>query len=239
MTSTLDLPASKVGFQCVWTVKERRNGLWVPVLTKKNVITDYGLTSLSGSWTGMAPTSLYLVLEQNQTTVSANTLVGATSIQLAARVDKTGDTKIQLSVGTANEETATFSAVTGTGPYTYTVTALTKAHTAGDLAGRTPQQSDDMTKVSGELSYDTNVPNTRSQLVSAYTSGAGVYVYQFYFTGIQAIGRLFTVGLSDNADFGQGNLYSHLILNYDHSLPGGQQTTSDVEIDATLTGTNV
>lgn len=230
---------SGVNVVCIWTVKEKRGGLWIPVLRKKNVITDYGLSSLAAAWNGTAIPPLYIVLEQNQTTVNANTIIGATSIQTVAQAHLTGDTKIQLSVGTGNEETATFSAVTGTGPYTYTVTALTKAHTAGDFVARTPQQGDTMTKVASELSYDTSVPNTRAPITSGYSVSAGVFTYQFYFTGIQAAGRLFTVGMADNINFGSGNLYNHIILGYDHRIIAPATTTNDVEIDATLTATNV
>lgn len=233
---TQDYSVSKVGFACIWTVKEKQNGIYVPVLRRKNVITDYGLSSLAAAWNGTAIPPLYIILETLKTTVSASTIIGATSIQLAARVDQTGDTKIQLSIGTANEETATFSSVTGTGPYTYTVTALTKAHTAADKCARAPQQSDTMTKVTSELSYDLNTPNTRAPITASYSVSTGVYTYQFFFTGIQANGYLMSVGLADNANFAAGNLFAHLILNYDHTFV---TTGSDVEIDATLTATNV
>lgn len=228
-----------LAFECIWTVRERRDGLWIPVIRKKNIITDYGLSSLAAAWNGVVIPPLYVILEQNQTTVNASTIIGATSIQTVAPAHLTGDTKIQLSVGTANEETATFSAVAGTGPYTYTVTALTKAHTAGDFCARTPQQSDTLTKVAGEISYDPNFPNTRAPITSSYSVSAGIYTYQFYFTGIQANGRLFTVGMVDNTNFGSGNLFNHIILNYDHRIIAPATTTNDVEIDATLTATNV
>ena len=240
MTLTQDSLASKVGFACIWTVKEKRNGVYVPVLRRKNVITDFGLSSLAAAWDGVAIPPLYITLETKYGKVSgSNTIVGATSIQLDTAIHKTGDTKLQLSVGTANEETATFSAVSGTGPYTYTVTALTKAHTIGDYCARTPQQSDDLTKLFTELDYDSTAPGTRAPITSSYSSGTGVYVYQFYFTGIQAIGRLMTVGLADSASTGAGNLYAHLVLNYDHTITAPATTTNDVEIDAQLTATNV
>lgn len=239
MTLTPDFSLSKAGFSCIWTVKEKRGGIWVPVIRRKNTITDFGLSSLAAAWNGIAVPPLYIILEQNQTTVHANTTIGATSIQLDGIANLTGDTKIRLSVGTANEETATFSARSGTGPYTYTVTALTKAHTAGDLCARLPQQSDDMTKVPAELDYDTTVAGTRAPITSSYAVSAGIYVFQFYFTGIQANGRLFTVGMGDSATEGLGNLYNHIILGYDHRIIGPATTTNDVEIDATLTATNV
>lgn len=73
------------------------------------------------------------------TTLSANTLVGATTISVAANTGLTGSGTIALVLepGTATEEIATFTIpVTGTGPYTLTVAnggALKLAHTSAGV----------------------------------------------------------------------------------------------------------
>lgn len=242
MTLIRDSVLSKVGFYCEWVVKEKRNGLYVPVLRRKNIITNTGLTALAGSWSGTVTLPQYMVLESNQTTVFTTAAIGATSVTLTARVDQTGDTKLVLSAGTGNQETVTF---TGTptlsgGHYIYTLSAATtKTHTAGDFAVRQVLATDTMTNVSGEFSYDSTVSGTRNAFVSAYSPANAQYTYQFYFTGIQATQVIATVGLSDNVNVGAGSLYNHLVLGYDHTIPSGQSTTTDVEIDVTLTASNV
>lgn len=239
---TQDCSLSKLGFSCEWVVKEKRNGIYVPVLRRKNIVTNTGLTALAGSWSGTLTLPQYMVLESNQTTVFTTISAGATSVTLVARVDQTGDTKLVLSAGTGNQETVTF---TGTptlsgGHYIYTLSAATThTHTAGDFATRQVLATDTMTNVSGEFSYDTTVSGTRNAFVSAFSPGTGQYTYQFYFTGIQATQVIATVGLSDSQSVGAGNLFNHLVLGYDHTIPSGQSTTNDVEIDVTLTASNV
>lgn len=63
------------------------------------------------------------------TTLAANASASATSISVNGAIPN-GST-ITIEPGTGNAETRTVSAVTGTGPYTLTVAALTNAHTSG------------------------------------------------------------------------------------------------------------
>jgi hypothetical protein len=244
MTVTLDSPlSSRLGISCVWTVKEKdpKSGLYIPVLRRKNLFTNYGLQALSGALAGTYIAPQYLVIETGHSTLVGSYGAGVNLVTSVARVDQAGDTQILLSPKTANEETMTFSSVTPNGPnFDYHLTAnTTKAHTALDNVVRIPRAPDTMAGVVGEAAYDpTNFPGQRLPVVATYSPGAGQTTYQFYYTGIQANVFFALVGLADDIDIGQGNLHNHVALGYDHTIPGGFTSTSDLEIDATLTVVN-
>lgn len=232
--STGYLPMLKV--QCVWTVKERRSGLWVPVLTNKNTMTNYGLAALASAIGGGYNAPLYLVIDTDYTYLYTGASLGATSIQTHDRKDISGDTQLIIAPGTVTQETVTFSgAPTGSGPYTYTLTSgLLYNHNINEVVLRAPRASDDLTTVILEAQYDsTNAPNQRMQAASGYSSGAGNWTSQFYFTGSQALVKFMTLGLSETPTVGQGNLHNHVVLGYDHSGGG-----NDLEVDVSLTLTN-
>lgn len=200
------------------------------------VRTNYGLTALAAAVQGGYLPPLYLVLENNGSTLVAGINTGVTSFQTPARVDLTGDTQIVLSPGLPSQETVTFTAVTGTGPYTYTLSTGTfNVHALGDPVCRLPLASDTMTQVTGEIEYDpANAPGQRSQSVSGYSTGNGEWTMQFYLTGIQADSYIMTVGLSDSPVIGQGNLHAHLVVATNHVFVSAPSAT-DLEIDVPLT----
>jgi hypothetical protein len=221
-------------------VKEKQpSGLYVPVLTRYNTFTNYGLTQLAsviGGQPYIAPQ--YLAIEDNGTAItnSGGIAASATSCTAAANVIFSGDTLI-LGVGTANQETVTGVSVTGTGPYTYHFTACTKSHANGDLICRVPLQGDTIASLQSEQQYDSvNNPNQRMLSAAGYSTGTGVWVIQFYYNGAQAVSStaqyMTTVGLCDSISVGDGNLHDHVALGYDHS------SGSDVEIDVTITLAN-
>lgn len=200
------------------------------------VRTQYGLTALAAAVQGGYLPPLYLVLENNGSTLSAGINTGVTSFQTPARVDLAGDTQIVLSAGLPSQEVVSFSSVSGTGPYTYTLTAGTfNVHATGDPVCRMPLATDTMSQVSGEIEYDpANAPGTRTQAVSGYSTGVGEWTMQFYLTGIQADSYLMMAGLSDSPVLGQGNLHAHLILAVNHVF-SNPATATDLEIDVPLT----
>ena len=203
-------------------------------VTLPAVRTNYGLTALAAAVQGGYLPPLYLVIEDNGSTISAATAVGATSIQTVARVDLAGDSQLVLSPGLSTQETVTFSAVSGSGPYTYTISATTQAHAAGDPVCRMVLATDTMSQVVSEIQYDsTNAPNQRLQSVSGYSTGNGEWTMQFYLTGIQASSYIMTVGLSDSITVGQGNLHAHLIVATNHVFTS-LSTATDLEIDIPL-----
>ena len=218
-----------------WTIRERRSGLWVPVFEGHNLMTDYGLTALAGAFGGTYVPPLYLVIDdfsaqiQNTGTLS----IGATSVSLDRRVDEAGDTQIVLGSGSANEETVTFSAVSGGGPYVYTIAATTKTHAHLDYVVREPIQSDVLADIQDEVQYSpVAFPGKRVQSSGFFSSGTGNGTMQFFITGAQAIGRWETLGTSENDTVGSGNLHNHLVVGYDH-ISG-----NDTQIDISLTLTN-
>jgi hypothetical protein len=244
MTATLGLRhlPERVGVQCRWVVKERRNGLWVPVLERKNLLTDYGLTALSAAFAGGYVAPQYLVIDTNKTTLTATYAIGVNAVVAVARVDLVGDNQIVLSPGTVRQETVTFSSVTASGPnYSYNLSSpTTKAHNSGDYVVRAVKSADTMSTVISEAAYDpTYNPGMRQAVVSTYSPASGQTTYQFYFTGVQANVLFMTLGLADQQALGAGNLHSHVVLGYDHTITAPATSTNDLEVDATLSLTNI
>lgn len=240
MTPTQACSALRVN--CIWTVKERlwlpisRREIWKPVLTQKNTFTTNGLTQLASAISGSYVAPNYLVLNKNTTGLTNNQSPGDTSVTLNSRIDQAGDTQIVLSLGLANQEVVTFSAVnTVSGKYVYTLSSpLVSSHSAGDLVTRQPNANDTMSNITAEQQYDpTNAANSRLQSVAGYSAGPGNWVIQFYFVAQAAVFYISDIALADNITIGQGTLHNHCVLGYDHSAG-----TSDVEIDGSLTLTN-
>lgn len=228
---------SKLGLSCVWTVKERRSGIWVPVLRVKNIFTNTGLNALASAIQGAYVAPNFLVIDSAGAKLQNAYAPGATSIDTDVRVDLPGDTQLVLSPGTGQQETVTFTSVTGSGPYTYALSAPTaNTHGVNDYALRVPRVTDDMSSVISEQQYDaTNAPGQRMPAASGYNNGAiGEWTIQFYFTGAQAPVHFNTLGLADSSDIGAGSLHNHFILGYDHTTSG-----NDVEIDGSITIANL
>jgi hypothetical protein len=219
---------------CMWQVKEKdpKTGLYLPVLTRKNIFTNYGLTALAEAISGTYTAPIYLEIENNGTGITnvGGIASSATSCTAAADVLEAGDNTLILGVGTVNQETVTSVVVTGTGPYTYTFAACTKSHAQNDPICRVPLAGDTVSSLQSEWQYDaTNNPNQRMAATSGYSTGTGVWVAQFYYNGAQAIGNITTIGLCDSITVGGGNLHNHVALGYVHA------SSNDVEIDGTLT----
>lgn len=225
-----------IGAKVVWEVKERQGGLWVPKVKVKNVVTTYGVNALAGAPSGTYTPPLYLVINQASTTLNATYSAGVTSIVTAADPTLGGDTQLVLSVGTVNQETVTFNAKTGTGPYTFTLSSATaNPHNSGDLVTRAPVAGDTIASIASEAQYDpTNAPNQRLLQTANYSPGPGQNTMQFFFAGITATNVLFAqTGLADTLTVGTGNLHNLASLGYNHN------NTNDVEIDVTWTITGL
>jgi hypothetical protein len=201
-----------------------------------NTLTDAGLTNIAKGWAGQGSPPIYLVIDSYRGTIqNAGTLtIGSTSVTLDNAVHKAGDTSLILGVGTVNQETVTWSAVAGGGPYIYTIAATTKAHAHGDWAVRTPLQSDLLADIKTEQQYDAGAaPGLRMKASGVgYSQGVGNYVMQFFLTGSQAITQWITLGLADSVSVGAGVLHNHLAMGYDHQLG------NDVELDISMTISN-
>jgi hypothetical protein len=201
----------------------------------QGTLTAYGLSALASAVQGNYTPPLYLVIENNGSTLFSLVNLGDTTLETNARVDLTGDTQLVVGAGTTNEEVLPFSAVTGTGPYTYTLSsAATKSHAASDPICRLPLASDTMLQVQSEQQYDSvNDPGQRLKSVSGYASGSGQWTMQFFLTGIEASTFLMTIGLSDSPIIGQGNLHLHATYGKDHTYVqanGGVDLELDVPI---------
>lgn len=221
-----------------WTIKERdpRTGLFIPKLARRNKFTDYGLTNLAQSWMGQGTPPLYLVIDSWSASVqNANGLaVGATSVTLDQLAHKAGDTQLVLDVGGAGQEVVSFSAVSGSGPYVYTISATTNTHAHGALVVRQVLQSDTMSDIKSEVQYDSvAAPNARMKTSgSGYSQGTGNQVMQFFLTGSQALAEWVCLGLSETGTTGQGQLHNHLVFGFNH------QSGNDVEVDISLSLSN-
>lgn len=213
---------------CIWTVKERRGELWIPVLTRKNTVTQYGLTNLASAWSPTYTPPLYMVIDTASTFTTGSTAPGATTLPVNAQVDIAGDTQLVVDPGGANQETVTFSAYAAGN---YTVSAMVNTHASGVRVVRQVRSVDTLSTVVSEGAYDAvNDAGHRAFFASGYSGGTGNFVASYYFTATQANFRMMTVGLSENQAIGAGNLHNHLVLGYDHSGGG-----NDVEIDVSLT----
>lgn len=227
---------TKIGAAVHWVVKEREpgGGLWVPKRKFKNLLTTYGVTAFASAPSGTYTPPLYLVIDTASTTLNFSYGTGVTSIVTAADPTLGGDTQLILSPGSASQETVTFSSKTGTGPYTFNLTAGTaNTHNAGDLVVRAPTSADTVASVVSEAQYDpTNAPSQRLLQTANYSPASGQNTMQFFFAGITATNLLFAhVGLADTQTIGTGNLHNYAALGYNHN------NTNDVEIDVTWTVT--
>lgn len=219
-----------------WSIKQRKSGVWVPVWEGHNLMTEFGLTGLASAFGGLYDPPIYLVIDdfsasiQNVGTLSA----GATSVTLDERVDEDGDEEIVLGVGTANEEARPFSAVTGSGPYIYTISATAHDHAHGDLVCRQPMETDTIDSIQSEIQYSPIAfPGKRAiKSGNGFSSGTGNHVMSFFITGGQAIGTWMSLGTSESPNIGDGNLHNHLVVGFDH------EEGNDTQIDISLTLSN-
>lgn len=236
MTPSLDLQQLQASISHTWVFKERVNGEWVERSRKKNILTNYGLTAYSSAAGGVYVPPNYMVINQTYTTQNTATTAGATSVTLAANPTQMTDTTLVLSAGLAAQETVTFTAVSGTGPYVFTLSpAAVNAHGAGDKAARGVTPADLITIMAPEPDYDaTYAHGLRLQSTAGYSSGLGIYVLQFYFSGTQAQGLTFmTIGLADTPTQLTGNLHNILVQGYVNPATG-----NDLEIDVIINTTN-
>lgn len=216
----------------IWTIKEKRNGVYVPVLERSNVTTTYGLSNLAALGMGAGVLPQYLLVDNFFATLDAGVGVGVLSVTASQPVHSGGDTQIVLSGGALNQETVTFSAAVtnGDGSCTYTITATTQSHYVGDYVCRNPLASDIVSTIQTEMQVDPIVlPGNRLQFISGFPNGTGAYVTQFAITGTQAVGVIMTCGLVDTSGIGTGNLHNHVVYGYNH------QYGVDIEVDIQLT----
>lgn len=227
---------STITIEVGWLLKERKSGLWVPQIYRKNLVTTYGITALAGAPSGTYTPPVYLVIDTTSTTLAASYSPGVNSITTQTDPTIAGDTQLVLGVGLATQETVTFTAKSGSGPYTWTLSsATTNSHTSGDAVVRAPTSSDTITSVLSEAQYDpTYAAGLRAPQTANYSPGTGQNTMQFFIAGVQATNVYFAhVGLSETQSVGSGNLHNYAAFGYNHN------NTNDVEIDVTWTFTAV
>lgn len=236
MTPSLDLHylRHKIIPTVHWTIKERRDGLWVPIYEFDNLVTDFGLTALSSAPAGQYTPPTFLVIETSQTTMAATANAGVNSVQLTADPTIAGDTQLVLSVGLAAEEVVTFTTKTGTGPFTFALTAnLVNNHPSGDPVVREVTGVDTMASVLVEAQYDSTFDaGNRLPMTAAFSPGTGQNTMQFFMAGGTATNIFFAhVGLTEQRAIGAlgSNLHNYAHLGYNHN------NTNDLEIDVNYT----
>lgn len=221
-----------------WRERERKSGLIVAEKTFRNKLTTYGLTAIGSALSGAYTPPLWLAVENSFTYLTFGVSAGAISITTVADLHQTGDTQLTLGAGQSNQETVTFTSVTGTGPYTYALsTPLLHAHVATDpdWVVRTPQEGDSTGNLVGEAQYDsTNFPSQRMASPGGYSPGSKQWTVQFFFPGTLMVGYLMNCGLTDSVTVGGGNLHNHFTLGIHHT-----NTSNDQEIDGVFTFSNV
>lgn len=223
--------------RAIWTIKERQvtpishQEVWVPVFQDHNLFTNDGLTQLAAFFSGSGSPPGYLVIDNYSGQIqNASLAIGATSVQTDKIVDETGDTQLVLGVGSANEETVTKSARSGTGPYTYTISATTKTHAHLDYVVRKEKIDDVIADIQSEVQYSPTIfPGKRSPRRGFFSAGNGNGTMQFVVTGGEAVGRFESLGLSESDTVGAGLLHNHLAVGYDHT--GGVDVEIEVSVD--------
>jgi len=236
MTLSPDLARLQAEYSAIWTIKEKVGDIWIPRLQRKNILTTYGLTAFSSAAGNSYIPPNYLIINQAYTTYTATTAPGATSVTLDTDPTLSGDTQLVLGAGLFTQEVVTFNAISGTGPFTYTLTAPTvNSHTIADPCTRNVTVNDTVATMTPEASYDsTNAPGMRLQSTSGYSSGPGNFILQFYMTGTQAQTVYFmTIGLADTQAQGTGNLHNVFILGFNNTGLG-----NDLEIDVAINTAN-
>ena len=216
-----------------WVLRERQNGLWVVKHRIKNIQTTYGITAYALAPGGGYIAPVYMVIE----TTAAVLQIGGppSSTSFTTDIDPTtgGDTQLVLGVGLTTQETVTFSAKTGAGPYTWTTSPTVNAHNPSEFVVRPALVGDTMAQVINEAQFDpVNAPNQRATTSGSYSPGTGQGTIQFYFSGLAATNLFFAhVGLADQLIIpGTGtNLHNYAALGYNHN------NTNDLEIDVTFT----
>lgn len=214
----------------LWVIKERKSGLWVVEQAVYNKITNFGLTAFASAPSGTYNAPIYLVIDTASTTMANTYLAGVSSIQTTADPTVSGDTQLDLGVGLASQETVTFSSKSGTGPFTFALTALTvNGHSVDDPVVRTPAAGDTIASVLSEGQYDsTYFAGKREPITSSFSPATGQNTSQYFIAGTQATNLFFAhVGLADSISIGGGNLHNYTSLGYNHN------NTNDVEIDVT------
>lgn len=224
----------RMAVEVAWVIKERQDGLWVPVREFHNLVTSYGLTAYALAPAGQYTPPTYLVIDTSYASLAVQGNPGDITVQLSTNPTLLGDTQLVLSVGLPSQETVTFTGVTGSSPYTFTLTApLTTTHLLSDQAVRAVTASDTMSSVVSEAQYDpTFNPNNRASLTAAYSPGTGQGTMQFFMSGLTATNLFFAhVGLTDQPIIGalNANLHNYAPLGYNHN------NTNDLEIDVTYT----
>jgi hypothetical protein len=225
---------SGVGVAVHWIVKEQQNGLWVAVSDFKNLVTDFGLTAFASAPAGTYTPPIYLVIDTSYTTMYVQANSGTNQVQLNADPTVAGDNQLVLSVGLAAQETVTFTSKTGSGPYTFTLSAnLVNTHPINDPVVRAVTSADSMASVLSEAQYDpTYNPGNRLAMTANYSPGTGQNTMQFFMSGNTATNLFFAhVGLADQQVIGavNTNLHNYASLGYNHN------STNDLEIDVTYT----
>lgn len=226
---------NRVGVRVGWVIKEKHDGLWVPVLFTHNLLTNFGLTAYAAAPSGQYVPPIYLVIDTAKAAMYTNSLVNDTQVQLTANPTIGGDTQIVLSVGLGTQETATFSSITGVAaPFIANLTApLVNAHANSDPVVRAVTAGDTISSVLSEAQYDPVFnPNNRLALTASFSPGFGQNTMQFFISGLTATNLFFShVGLADQQQIGSlgSNLHNYASFGYNHN------TTADVEIDVTYT----
>jgi hypothetical protein len=197
-------------------------------------MTTTGLSGLASGWQGNAWSApIYMALETTKGLIQnvGGIGVNATSVQTDVAVDEAGDTQLVLSANTANSETVNFSSRSGTGPYTYVISGVTKTHAQNDWVVRAPRTADTISSLQAEVAYDpSGNPNQRLTSLGGYSPGPAQWTMQYFLSSTQALTPITLAGLCDASALGAGNLHNHVVVGIDHTSTG-----DDLELDVLLT----
>ncbi len=202
--------------------------------------TNYGLTQYAATYgtSGLVVPNLFIGCSSSYTTISA---LSGTYLTVPARVDQAGDTQLVLGPYLSTQEVVTFTSVTGTGPYVYTLsTTPSYVHNAGDMVIRVTNQNDTSASFLSEIQWDSvALPHLRLPMASGTSLGNGQFTLSYFITGGQGQVKWSHLGLFDNNTIGSGNMWASGISGFDHTIPSGSLVAGDVTVNVTIQLSNV
>lgn len=198
-----------------------------------NVQTAYGITAYLGAYpSGVYTPPAYMAVNSAYATITATT---SNSVTLTTRVDLAGDTQLVLNPTQTNAETVTFTSVTTSSPYVYTLSANTlNTHNVGEPVVRNVTTNDSLTSFTNELIPDSTA--NRIALSGYYSLSPTQYILNYFAMGTQLLGpsgaTIFWshVGLTDSAVVATGNLHNTLVSGFSHQLNVDVNVTVNVTL---------
>jgi len=240
MTDTMHTPAKPTSkIYGLWELYADDGEL---ISTRTNIVTNDGLNAVGGE--KFAPGPLYLAVNQFHQTITKAAPKGSTSLVVDGTPLKPGDTQIGVGSDILGDlEVLTVSAY-DPATKTYTVSATSFDHPAGEIFYRMPAVIDTIADISGPFDFDPapTIVGKWKQQDSIVQQSDGVWVTTFSFSATQLRNIVSSAGLTNTDNYNTGPnqstppgslLYTHAYLGWDLTAE-----TRPLTLTITLTAKN-